>query len=190
MAAPRRVGKENSETRTAVLDAVESLLLASGPAGVTYRAVAAAAGVTPSLVQYYFPSLDDLLVSTVRRRSEQSWRRLVSMLAARPSAPLRVLWEFSKDETHAALTIEFASLGNHRESVRREIADHTNRVRAVQLDAIRETSSADLPAEAVLFLLSGIPKLQQMEEDFGVDVGHAEVDALVETFLDESEPDR
>src|SRR4051794_5421606 len=105
MAFPRRVGKDSSDTRRQMLDTVEVLMVESGYASVTYRALAARAGVTPSLVQYYFPTLDDLLVATIRRRSEQGLRHLVAMLRERPDQPLRVLWDFSNDETSAALTI-------------------------------------------------------------------------------------
>ncbi len=189
MSSPRRVGKETSETRDVILDAVERLMVEFGHAAVTYRAVAARAGVTPSLVQYYFPALDQLLVATVRRRSEQSLRRLVDMLRIRPTQPLRVLWEFSKDEMNAALTIEFSALGNHRDSVRVEIIDHTKRLRAIQLEAIDSTSTDDeLPPAALLFLLSGIPKMLKMEEDFDVLVGHPDIVDLVERYLDEHEP--
>ena len=185
MTSTRRIGKETSETRDQILDAVEHLMVESGHASVTYRAVATRAGVTPSLVQYYFPTLDELLVSTVRRRSEQSLRRLLDMLRNRPGQPLRMLWEFSNDETDAILTIEFAALGNHRDSVRGEIVQHTNRLRAIQLDALSSVQDlGDLTPAAALFLLSGIPKILKMEEGFDVDVGHADVVALVERHLD------
>lgn len=188
MRATRRVGRQDSETRDRILDAVERILFSSGYAAVTYRAVAAGAGVTPSLVQYYFPALDELLVGTVRRRSEQSLGRLIEMLRSRPDHPLRMLWEFSNDETNAALTIEFSALGNHRESVRAEIVDHTRRLREIQLDALRTADVPDgLTAEATLFLLSGIPKMLRMEEDFDVDVGHADVVTVIERLLDQLE---
>jgi TetR/AcrR family transcriptional repressor of nem operon len=190
-AGARRVGKEGSQTRDQILDGVELLLIESGYAAVTYRAVAARAGVTPSLVQYYFPSLDDLLVGAVRRRSDESLRRLVRLLRQRPDEPLRVLWEFSTDETDAKLTIEFSALGNHRQSVRAEIVDHTTRLRTIQLEALEEIDLGDgVPAAAVLFLLSGIPKLIRMEEGFDVDVGHADVLALADRWLREHEPTR
>lgn len=54
-ASPRRVGAETSQTRDALLEAVAQMMLEEGYASVTYRALAAKAGVTPSLVQYYFP---------------------------------------------------------------------------------------------------------------------------------------
>lgn len=192
MPSSRRVGKESSETRDQILDAVEDLMAGSGHAAVTYRAVAARASVTPSLVQYYFPTLDELLVSTVRRRSEQRLRRLAQTLRTRPDQPLRVLWEFSNDETDATLTIEFSALGNHRDPVRREVVEHTTRLRALQLEAIANAGvDADigLTPAAALFLLSGIPRMLTMEEGFDVDVGHDDVVALVERYLDEHEPD-
>jgi DNA-binding transcriptional regulator YbjK len=43
----RRVGAETSKTRDALLDSVERLMSEEGYASVTYRAVAAKAGVTP-----------------------------------------------------------------------------------------------------------------------------------------------
>lgn len=59
-ASARRVGAETSKTRDTLLDHVEKMMLDEGYASVTYRALASAAGVTPSLVQYYFPTLDDI----------------------------------------------------------------------------------------------------------------------------------
>jgi AcrR family transcriptional regulator len=190
MASPRRVGKETSETRHRILDAAEALMVASGHASVTYRAVARQAELTPSLLQYYFPSLDELLVGTVRRRSEQSLRHLVKMLQRRPDEPHRVIWDFSNDETNTALTIEFSALGNHRESIRREITEHTNRIRAIQLEALRPADGAEasLPPAAALFLLSGIPKMLRMEKDFGIHVGHEEVVEIVDRYLNDLSP--
>jgi len=189
MGSERRVGKETSETRHRILDAVEQVMVESGHATVSYRAVARRAEATPSLLQYYFPTLDDLLASTVRRRSEQSLRRLAKMLDARPDEPFRVIWEFSRDETDAALTIEFSALGRHRDSVRDVITEHTARLRQIQLRALAGgTGDPRVPPAAALFLLSGIPKMLRMEEGFDVDVGHAEVVALVERYVDEREP--
>lgn len=49
-ASARRVGAETSKTRDTLLDHVEKMMLDEGYASVTYRALASAAGVTPSLV--------------------------------------------------------------------------------------------------------------------------------------------
>ena len=139
MAQQRRVGAETSETRAALLDGTERLMLDEGYASVTYRRVAAAAGVTAPLVQYYFPTLDDLFLALLRRRSDRNLQKLNDSLLAHPDAPLRVIWEYSADETSTALLIEFTALGNHRKTIRAEIAEMSQRSRKVQLDALVAT---------------------------------------------------
>jgi AcrR family transcriptional regulator len=190
MAATRRVGKQTSSTRDQLLDGVEQLMVDEGYAAVSYRKVAAAAGVTAGLVQYYFPALDDLFVATIRRATDRNLGRLAKALESRPDQPLRVLWEYSRDEAAAALMMEFMALGNHRKSILSEIADATNRVRQVQLDALVEHLNkhgpdADDPSPAaMLFLMTGLPKMIQLEEGFGITAAHAEVVAMVEQYLD------
>ena len=194
MASPRRVGAETSKTRDLLLDCVERLMLETGYAGVTYRAVAAKARVTPGLVQYYFPTLDDLFVAAIRRRSEQNLERLAEALRTEADQPLRVLWQYSRDESTAAFTTEFLALGNHRKSIRSEIAEVTERVRRLQLDALnakfgkKSVDIGDLSQGVLLFLLTGIPKLIRLEEGVGVSTAHAEVVNAFEQYLDSVEP--
>ena len=191
MATPRPIGKGASSTRLRLLDAVEALMIEAGHAAVTYRAVAERAGVVPSNVQYYFPTLEDLLVATVRRRTEQSLAHLLDLLQSRPDQPLRALWEFSADETTAALAFEFSALGNQLASVRTETSRYMNRLRGIQLGTLVGAGllgDDEVPTPAVLFLLSGIPKLIQMEQSFEIDVGHREIIAMVEELLDAREP--
>lgn len=194
MATPRRVGAETSKTRDLLLDCVERLMLERGYAGVSYRAVAARAEVTPGLVQYYFPTLDDLFVAVIRRRGEQNLQRVTETLQARADEPLRVLWEFSQEESTAALTSEFLALGNHRKSIRSEIADITERVREVQLRAVEgkygTAGFADgaISTQAFVFVLTGIPKLVRLEESVGASTAHADAIRAFEQYLDELEP--
>jgi len=194
MSSPRRVGSQTSRTRDQLLDCAEQLMIEKGYAHVTYRAVAARAGVTAGLVQYYFPKLDDLFIAEIRRRSEQNLDRLVALLDAHADEPLRVLWEYSRDEATAALTTEFIALGNHRPSIRAEIADVTDKVRRVQLEALAARygttgiSLGALPPAALLFLLTGIPKLIRLEEGVGVSTTHGEAVRAFESFLDSVEP--
>lgn len=198
-APPRRVGTETSKTRIQLLDCVEQLMLDEGYAAVTYRAVAAKADVTAGTVQYYFPTLDDLFIATVRRRSESGLQRLVEALRDRPDQPLRTLWEYTKDETTSALVLEFTALANHRRSIRAEITDRTMRLRAVQLEALTARwsegglgdgglSDGVLSPGAWLFLMTGVPMMIQLEEGFGITTGHSDVVALFESYLDSVEP--
>ena len=194
MASPRRVGAETSKTRDLLLDCLERLMADTGYASVTYRAVAAKAKVTPGLVQYYFPTLDDLFVAAIRRRSEQNVERLAEALRTNADEPLRVLWEYSRDESTSALTTEFLALGNHRKSIKSEITDATEQVRRIQLDALEATTGAKdatlgpLPRSVLLFVLTGIPKLIRLEEGVGISAAHAEVVEAFEQYLDSAEP--
>jgi TetR/AcrR family transcriptional regulator, transcriptional repressor for nem operon len=90
--------------------------------------------------------------------------------------------------------MEFMALGNHRKSIRREIAEVNARQRSVQLDALARTHGNrnlvgdQTPDAATIFLLSGIPKTMLMESDLGVSTGHAETLELVKRYLDWIEP--
>jgi len=190
----RRVGAESSKKRDELLDAVERLMLTEGYAAVTYRAVAAKADVTAGLVQYYFPTLDDLFIAAIRRRSDQNLRRLTAALEDRPDEPLRVLWEYSQEELAAAMTTEFLALGNHRKSIASVIADVSEEVRQLQAAAIARSIDTDgvdlrgLSPDALLFLITGIPKLIRLESSVGIDSTHAEVTQFFESYLDTAEP--
>ncbi|WP_051684107.1 TetR/AcrR family transcriptional regulator [Blastococcus sp. URHD0036] len=183
-------------TRDLLLDSLERLMIQDGYAAVSYRAVAAEAGVTPSLVQYYFPSLDELLGAAVRRRSEQNIVRLRAALAERPDEPLRVTWDFSREEATATLMTEFTALSNHRKSIRAVIAEVTEQVREIQLSALRDATEnrsfpvGDLTPEALLYLLAGIPKLMSLEKGIGVETAHAHTVQALESYLDAVEPRR
>ena len=195
MSAPvRRVGAATSKKRDELLDCVERLMLREGYAAVTYRAVAARAEVTAGLVQYYFPTLDDLFIAAIRRRSEQNLQRLAAALESRPDEPLRVLWEYSQEESTAALTTEFLALGNHRKSIASEIADVSERIRRLQAEAIARHVPADgvdldgLSPDVLLFLVTGVPKLIRLEEGVGLSSTHDEVVRYFESYLDATEP--
>lgn len=185
-----------TENRRNILDAAERLMVARGHAGVTYRVLAAEAGTTAAAVQHHFRTLDDLFLALVRRRVDSHLAALRHALRTRPNEPLRVLWEFATEEATAALFVEFISLGNHRASVRGEIAQITEEMRAVHLRAVESVArpgrldDAFLTPEMLVFLLTNIPKTIRLERTVGVSTAHAEVLAVVERFLDEVEPRR
>lgn len=193
-ASPRRVGAETSKTRDALLDCVEKMMLEDGYASISYRALAAKAGVTSSLVQYYFPSLDDIFLAAIRRYSERNLDNLRSALQKRSADPLHAMWEYSWNEATGALITEFMALGNHRKSIRSEIADVTERMRQLQIEVLEETFGADrrfegdLSLNAVVLLITGIPKFLDLEEAVGVKTAHREVVQAVKRYLDAVEP--
>lgn len=193
-ATSRRVGAETSKTRDTLLDCVEQMMLSEGYASVTYRALATKAEVTPSLVQYYFPTLDDIFVAAIRRYSERGISHLSELLTSRAEDPLRAVWEYSWDEATGALITEFMALGNHRKSIRTEIAKVTENVRKMQLDALiakfgeDATPIGDLSLPALQLLISGLPKFLNLEAGIGVKTAHAEVTEAFERYLNLVEP--
>ena len=193
-AAPRRVGAETSKTRDALLDCVETMMLEDGYASVSYRALAAKAGVTASLVQYYFPSLDDIFLAAIMRYSKRNVDDLRSALEKRTADPLHAMWEYSWNEATGALITEFMALGNHRKSIRSEIAEVTERMRKLQIEFLNKQFGSgkrfegDLSPSAMVLLITGIPKFLELEEGVGVDTAHTEVVRAVERYLDAVEP--
>ena len=116
-------------------------------------------------------------------------------LERRPDEPLRIVWEFSTDETSAALLTEFLALANHRKTIRAAIHEVIEHTRTAQLQVLEERwdeypAAGDLSPEALLFLLHGIPKMVMLEEAVGMSSGHREVLELVEQRLDALEPRR
>jgi AcrR family transcriptional regulator len=192
-ATPRRVGAETSKTRDALLNCVEQLMLDEGYASVTYRALATKAGVTPSLVQYYFPTLDDIFLAAIQRYSERNSAVLAEALEARSDDPLHALWDFSWEEATGALMTEFMALGNHRKSIQSAIAEVTNQVRDVEIAALTRKFGkgarlqGDLSLGAVALLVTGIPKFLNLEGGIGVDRSHNEVIKAIENYLDSIE---
>lgn len=192
----RRVGSQTSKTRFEILDAAQNVMLEEGYAAVTYRSIAAQAGVTAPLVQYYFPTLDDLFVELLRHRSDRNLERLLGELGARPDEPLRIIWEFSTDETSAVLMAEFLALANHRKAIQATILEVTERTRQVELSALErrwkhyEASFGGLSPEGLIVVLQAIPKMLQLEDTVGVAKGHHDVLAHVEARLAELEPRR
>jgi AcrR family transcriptional regulator len=193
-ASPRRVGAETSKTRDTLLDCVEKMMLEDGYASVSYRALATKAGVTPSLVQYYFPSLDDIFIAAIRRYSERGLAYLAKTVQKRADDPVRALWESSRNEATSALMTEFMALGNHRKNIRAEIASATEKARAAQLEALAAKYGADarlggdLSLSALLLLISGLPKFLNLEEGVGVTTAHDEITDAFERYIDTVEP--
>jgi AcrR family transcriptional regulator len=191
MASNRRIGAESSETRAALLDATERLMLEEGYAAVSSRRIAQRASLKPQLVHYYFRTMDDLILAAFRRRAEQGLDRQVQAISS--DQPLRALWALSDDPTGTALMMEFAALANHRKSVGAEIARYGELFRTRQtevLTRVMEEQGIDterFPPAMVMVLITGLSQILVQEEALGMTAGHDETRAVVEHFLDQFE---
>ena len=185
-------GARRTEKLQAILAATEQLMLEQGYGSVTYRSVAARAEVAAGLVQYYFPTLDELFVAVLRGGTDRVIEGLEA--ASRSEHPLRALWEYANNRTGTALLMEFMALANHRPVVGDVIGEGGERVRRAVVDAVSGRWPAygldedELPPPALVFLLGAIPRMVHLEEGLGTFTGHAEAVALVERFLNRVEP--
>jgi AcrR family transcriptional regulator len=192
MTSTRRIGKESSKTRGVLLDATEKLMLDEGYAAVSSRRVAAAAGVKPALVHYYFPTMDDLFVALFQRGGERNMDRFAR--AAASSQPLRAMWQLSKEQRGALFLMEFAALSRHRPAVRAEIASYGRRYRQLQLRAVRQVladhgiDDSVITAEAVVVLVTGLSTTLTIERELGLSTGHKQAVALMDELLERYEP--
>jgi AcrR family transcriptional regulator len=92
-----------------ILTAAEAVFAENGFHGATTRAIAAAAGVNPALIHYYFGSKDGLFETVVERRAAEINRRRRAWLSELPEEPpleplleafLRPTIELGRDAGH------------------------------------------------------------------------------------------
>jgi AcrR family transcriptional regulator len=189
--AARRIGAEGSATRAAIITATEQVMLEEGYAAASTRRVAARAGLKPSLVHYYFPTTEDLLLAVYHKGAAAGDRRLEEVLA-QPD-PLRALWAMLTDTSQTGLAIEMMALANHRKPIRTEIAAHIAATRAREVEALTRLLGERLgdfggPAEALSMVLTGIGRALIMEGGLGASAGHAAAIAWVEQLIDGLSP--
>jgi TetR/AcrR family transcriptional regulator, transcriptional repressor for nem operon len=191
-AANRGLGAET--TRQQMLNAVERVFFKDGHARVSYRVVAARAGVTPGLVQYYFPTIDSLFAAMIQRLIDRDIDRWNDGLRGRPDEPLRVLWEYSWDEAAGAFGTEMMALGTRRPSLLALISEGTERIRRAQLQALERrygdfTFLHDVfPPDAMVLLVTSLPKMLTLEDGVRVTMAHRSLIEAFERYLDTVEP--
>jgi AcrR family transcriptional regulator len=135
MAERRRPRAATEEKRTRLLDATEEIMLRDGYAAVSSRSVAAAVGIQAPLVHYYFPTIDDLFVAVLQRRSGRVVDRMADALAS--PEPLRAWWDLASDPRGTGLFVELMAAANHRPALKAEVGEVARRVRAMQTDRLR-----------------------------------------------------
>lgn len=186
-----------SERRTEIMEAVERLLTRGGVNAVTMRAVAAEAGVSLRLVQYYGSTKDELLSATLDRHADKSverWRARARQ--GESDAPIQVI----KDFLDEALPTDRASRSFHRVGVAMEARaitnpDETGQAYQKQLSGLADhlaglLRTADLSATAarrlaleVMGLAHGVGTLLMAGQ-----LSETEAQALVENYIERLGP--
>ena len=170
IAVPKRV--DHGLRRRQITDAVCRITVKGGLSAATFREVAAEAGVSVRLVQYYFGTKDELLLATQRHVAERATARSMRMIGAAddtPRAGLRAVLrsfipvdESSRENMLMFVALHTAALVDpslaRRET--RKVPDALHRmVRTRLVDAgLRAGADADLEAT---ILVSIVPSLAQ-----------------------------
>jgi AcrR family transcriptional regulator len=182
------------DTRSALLDAAEELLLKDGYAAVTSRRVADRAGANSGLVYYYFESMEGLLVELFRRNAERGLERQAHALQA--PQPLWALWDDLTGNLNDARTVEYFALARHHKAVRTEVAKFSRKYRRLQFGVLTDvlrTYDLDLetwPASALILTMASVSLLLLVEKGYGFSDGHDELVRVIERQIRELEGER
>jgi TetR/AcrR family transcriptional regulator, transcriptional repressor of bet genes len=148
-----------------ITDAVVRITVKGGLASATFREVAAEAGVSVRLVQYYFGTKDQLLLETQRHVAERSvvrMRRLLETAGARPRDVLRTIMrsfipvdEESRDAMLMYVALFTASLLDPvlKRNEAAEVPASMLRASVQQLRRARLRSGVDPDQEALVMLV-------------------------------------
>lgn len=183
MARKQKIGKEESGTRSLLLDAAEHIMREEGYPAVTSRRVGAKAQVSSKLVHYYFPTMDDLFLALYRRTSDRFLGETDLLLQSED--PIRVLWQTSVGAGDVGLFMELMAIGRHHDVLRVEMQRGLNKLRTIQIRAIerhftRLGVTPSIAPAALLILLVGSGLLISLEARGETSIGHAETIALFE----------
>ncbi|MFE6051520.1 TetR/AcrR family transcriptional regulator [Kitasatospora sp. NPDC056446] len=119
MSNARGLSGKGAQRREQLLDTAEELLVTTGGAGLSMRAVAAAAGVRLGHLQHYFPTHAELVSAVLERVLGRSAERLAPLLdpGGDEDALLRALLAEQQDVRLVRLFAELWALAAHDTSV-------------------------------------------------------------------------
>jgi TetR/AcrR family transcriptional regulator len=183
----RRLGLKTSATRAALINAAAQVLQEEGANALTSRRVAEKAGLKQQLVHYYFRTMDDLIAALVHRSGDEVLKRAVR--AATADEPMRALWAMATDRNAVLLTMEMAAIASHSEVIRAETMRYAEQFRTIAAEAIARYLelrgiAPRLPPIAVTMILTAVGGMLMREKILGMSTGHAELEKLIEDWLE------
>lgn len=187
MTEPRRRRAATEEKVNRVLDAAEEIMLLEGYAAITSRNVAERIGMRSPLLHYYFPTIDDLFLALLRRRSERNVERMKAALAS--SHPLQAWWDLASDPRGMALFIEFLAAANHRPALKAEMGEVAREVRRMQmavLDKILPEYDLDrdeFPPALIASAMQGLALSLVADEVAGYETEHKQARAAMSRLV-------
>ena len=182
------------QTEEAFLDAAERLLVQTGHAGLTTRAVASEAGANHGLVHYYFGSMENLLARVLERFTEGLITRQRAMYAA-PDVPFIDKWRtairyLDADRDYQKVWYELQALAWNRPELRERVAHVNAEWRAVLTEAFaepRERYGIAMPLDALVSLVITFNEGVMLERLSGMENGQSELFDWIDGWLQRKE---
>lgn len=162
-----RVGVERLR-RAQVIQAVRRCVAENGIHGATVRAVAAKAGVSPGVLNYYFESRDQLIEETLHDACNRVLATIseLSILPESPLSKLQILVNSAlpvtdEEREFNIFWVDYWAEAMHSERLRRAHAEHYAHWWATLEDTVREGQKAavfkrDLDARTVTRTISAL----------------------------------
>lgn len=182
-----RRGREDSKTRSQLIDEALKLIFEEGIGALTARRLAQRAGLGFQLVHYYFKSMDDLLISVI----EQSMAAALAALdnAARSDNPLSALIDFHRGPQTAILSLEFEIHARSRPAIHEAIRTQIDRFKTAQAELMLShlklhNLDKHLPPLAMTIVLTSAFRVLALEGSLGAIEGHEETLKWLGALLD------
>lgn len=173
MRQQRRLGAENSETRTKLIDAAAHIVRIEGAGAVTAGRLAELVGLQRHAVHYYFGTIEELLLAVLRRDGERTREWMARALETED--PLQIIWQLASRA--ASSVLEFSALATRHEPIREEFRRISHEVRRALSGALERYIDAEglaptVPSAAVTVTLQSIAYTLAIERLLGIDEGH------------------
>lgn len=181
MAETRRPAEES---RSMLIEAAVEIIRTEGYGALSARRLAEKVGLKRQIVHYYFRTIDELLLATVRHYGD---RGLAVLSETMRDDPLRAIWEVQADAS--ATTFAFMAMATHRPAVKKEVLRYMDKFRRLQTTAITDYYASrgvrtSVPPVAMAIILQSVSQALSAEASLGCTRGHAETRALVGKLLD------
>ena len=193
---PAPPSRDRELVMAALRDAAERLLVREGHAHISTRRVAQEAQVNHGLVHYYFGSMEELLMQVLERFTAALIERQREMYTA--DAPFiekwREAWRYHEEDLAAGypkVWFELQAMAWNEPQMRERLVAVNREWREV-LSAAFEGGRGEYgvelpPTGALVALVMMFAQGAQLERLLGIDDGHGEVLAWIESWLEKHE---
>jgi AcrR family transcriptional regulator len=187
--------QQRLKTRTAILDATESIMREEGYAAVSSRKIAEKAKLKSQLVHYHFGTMDELFLALYHRSEDLFFSSMLNVLAA--PDPLHKLWDLLVNTEKNTLVLEYTAIATHRKTFRDELIRSADRARSLENSVFakafgtKKSYNLKVSPNVLAFIVTSIARAVIMEGGVGITKGHPEILDFIESTLKnwKSEPE-